>query len=111
MTFAKKEAFSSELQELAALTKVLSHPARLAILDFLAQRNQCISGDITEEIPLSRTTVSQHLQELKNAGLLKGTVSGTRVYYCLETEKLTEMKDKLHDFMEKLASSQAQCSV
>ncbi len=110
MTFSKKEAFSDEFQEIAAFTKVLSHPARLAVLDFLAQQNQCISGDITHEIPLSRTTVSQHLQELKNAGLLKGTVSGTRVYYCLETEKLKEMKDKLHAFMEKLASSEAQCS-
>jgi DNA-binding transcriptional ArsR family regulator len=111
MTFAKKEAFSTELQELAAFTKVLSHPARLAVLDFLAQQNQCISGNITDKIPLSRTTVSQHLQELKNAGLLKGTVSGTHIYYCLETEKLTEMKDPLHAYMEKLASSQAQCSI
>lgn len=111
MTFSKKEAFSTEFQELAAFTKVLSHPARLAILDFLAQQDECVSGDITSEIPLSRTTVSQHVQELKNAGLLKGTVSGTRVYYCLEIEKLKEMKDKLDAFMEKLASSQAQCSI
>ncbi|MBE0652005.1 MAG: winged helix-turn-helix transcriptional regulator [Bacteroidales bacterium] len=111
MTFSKKEAFSDEFQEIAAFTKALSHPARLAILDFLAKQNQCVSGDITDEIPLSRTTVSQHLQELKNAGLLKGTVSGTRVYYCLETEKLKEMKEKLHAFMEKLSSNQTQCSI
>lgn len=111
MTFAKIEVFSAEFQDLAAFSKVLSHPARLAVLDFLAQQNQCVSGDITEEIPLSRTTVSQHLQELKNAGLLKGTVSGTRVYYCLETEKLTEMKEKLSVFLDKLASNQAPCSI
>jgi DNA-binding transcriptional ArsR family regulator len=111
MTFSKKEVFSAEFQELAAFTKVLSHPAKLAVLDFLAQQDQCVSGDITDEIPLSRTTVSQHLQDLKNAGLLHSLVSGTRVYYCLETEKLTEMKEKLNAFMEKLSSNQAQCSV
>ena len=111
MTYAKKEVFTPELQELAAFAKVLAHPARLAILDYIAGQNQCISGDITSEIPLSRTTVSQHLQELKNAGLIHGTVSGTRVYYCLEADKILELKARMHNFMEKLASSQAQCSV
>jgi len=89
----------------------LAHPARLAILDYLAEQNQCISGDITEEIPLSRTTVSQHLQELKNAGLIKGTVSGTRVYYCLETDKILELKEQMHRFMEKLAADHPACQI
>ncbi len=111
MTYAKHEAFTADLQELANFSKALSHPARMAILNYLAEQNQCISGDITEVIPLSRTTVSQHLQELKNAGLIHGTVSGTRVYYCLETEKINELKSKMHAFMEKLAANQTQCSV
>ena len=111
MTYAKKEMFTAELQEIAAFAKVLSHPARLAILDYIAGQNQCISGDITSEIPLSRTTVSQHLQELKNAGLIHGTVSGTRIYYCLETEKILKLKARMHDFMEKLAAGQTQCSI
>ncbi len=111
MTYAKNEAFTSELQQLAAFAKMLAHPARLAILDYLAEQNQCISGDITEEIPLSRTTVSQHLQELKNAGLIKGTVSGTRIYYCLETDKILELKEQMHQFMEKLASGQSACQL
>lgn len=111
MTYAKKESFNPDLQQLASFAKVLSHPARIAILDFLAEQKQCVSGDITDEIPLSRTTVSQHLQELKNAGLVHGTVSGTRVYYCLEIEKIKELKVKMHDFMENLASNQTECSV
>ncbi len=111
MTYAKNEAFTSELQQLAAFAKTLAHPARLAILDYLAEQNQCVSGDITEEIPLSRTTVSQHLQELKNAGLIKGTVSGTRIYYCLQTDRILELKVQMHQFMEKLASGQAACQL
>ncbi len=111
MTYAKNEAFTLELQHLAAFAKTLAHPARLAILDYLSEQNQCVSGDITEEIPLSRTTVSQHLQELKNAGLIKGTVSGTRIYYCLETDKILLLKEQMHRFMEKLASGQAACQI
>ncbi len=111
MTYAKNDVFTADLQTLAAFTKVLAHPARLAILNYLAEQNQCISGDITDVIPLSRTTVSQHLQELKNAGLIHGTVSGTRVYYCLDPEKINELKTKLHAFMEKLAANHTQCSV
>ncbi len=111
MTYAKHDVFTADLQELAAFTKVLAHPARLAILDYLAEQNQCISGDITDVIPLSRTTVSQHLQELKNAGLIHGTVSGTRVYYCLESEKVNKLKTKMHAFMEKLAARHPQCAV
>jgi ArsR family transcriptional regulator len=111
MTYAKKEIFTTDLQDIAAFAKVLAHPARLAILDYIASQNQCISGDITGKIPLSRTTVSQHLQELKNAGLIHGTVSGTRVYYCLETERIQLLKARMHDFMEKIAESKAQCSI
>ena len=111
MTYAKKEAFDTELQEISAFAKVLAHPARLAILNYLAEQNQCVSGDVTGEIPLSRTTVSQHLQELKNAGLIRGTISGTRVYYCLETDKILELKEQMHGFMEKLASGQAACQL
>jgi len=111
MTYPKTESFTTELQELAAFAKVLSHPARIAILDFLAEQNQCVSGDITDEIPLSRTTVSQHLQELKNAGLVHGTITGTRIYYCLETDKIKELKAKMHAFMEKLEANQSGCKI
>ena len=111
MTYAKKEMFEEYLQQLASFTKVLSHPARMAILEYLAKQNRCISGDITGEIPLSRSTVSQHLQELKSAGLIKGTVSGTRVYYCIDTENVNKLKKEMHEFMERIATKKGSCSV
>ncbi len=111
MTYAKKEVFDAHLQLLAGFTKALSHPARMAILEYLAKQNTCISGDITEEIPLSRTTVSQHLQELKNAGLIKGTVSGTRVYYCIDKENVEKLKKEMHEFMERIATGKTSCEI
>ena len=91
MSAPKYQLFSRVLQEDAALFKALAHPARLAILDYLAETKVCMTGDITRELPLSRTTVNQHLAELKQAGLIKGEISGAKVNYCLDTEKLAEM--------------------
>ena len=85
MTYSKNHAFSTELQEIAIICKALSHPARLAILQHLSSCTSCISGDITKEIPLSRTTVSQHLQELKKANLIQGEIDGVKICYCLNT--------------------------
>lgn len=102
MTYAKKSIFTPDLQEAALLARALSHPARLAILRYLAGCNTCISGDISDEIPLSRTTVSQHLQELKKAGLIQGEVSGVRVHYCLSPEGVENLKSLLGGFMEGL---------
>jgi len=83
MTYKKTELFDQDLQQLSEIAKVMSHPARLAILRYLAKCKTCISGDISNEIPLSRTTVSQHLQELKKVGLIKGEIDGLKVNYCL----------------------------
>lgn len=83
MTYKKTDLFDDKLQKLAEIAKVMSHPARLAILQYLAKCKTCISGDISNEIPLSRTTVSQHLQELKKVGLIKGEIDGLKVNYCL----------------------------
>ncbi|MEI6575886.1 MAG: metalloregulator ArsR/SmtB family transcription factor [Bacteroidota bacterium] len=102
MTYSKKAMFSSDLQELASLAKVLSHPARLAILRYLAEKKTCISGDITQDIPLSRTTVSQHLQELKKAGLIHGEIEGIKVNYCLCSEKLPLVRKYFCDFFEEI---------
>jgi DNA-binding transcriptional ArsR family regulator len=79
----KKDVFDSELQDLARFAKVISHPARLAILKYLAETKTCISGDISDALPLSRTTVSQHLKELKNIGIIHGEIDGLKVNYCL----------------------------
>lgn len=91
---AKTNSFEPDLQELALFAKLLSHPARIAIIRLLAAQKTCISGDIANELPLSRTTVCQHLQELKNAGWIKGEISGLNVNYCLDTEKWNAVKSK-----------------
>jgi len=86
MAIHKKEEFSDTEQGLAAFAKAMSHPARIAILKVLAKRNECICGEIVEILPLAQSTVSQHLKELKNAGLIKGTVLGPRSCYCINWE-------------------------
>lgn len=79
----KKESFTQKEQALAEFAKSIAHPARIAILKVLAQRNECICGDIVDELPLAQSTVSQHLKELKNAGLIEGTIDGPRSCYCI----------------------------
>src|SRR5438067_5227651 len=83
MGLHKKEAFSRREQELSDFAKALSHPARIAILKVLAKQTECICGEIVDVLPLAQSTVSQHLKELKNAGLIEGTVDGPRSCYCI----------------------------
>jgi len=96
MTTPKLELFPKDMQESAAFFKALGHPARIAVLRYLAEMKVCMSGDITKELPLSRTTVSQHLAELKEVGLIQGEISGTRVNYCLNREKVKELEEKFN---------------
>jgi ArsR family transcriptional regulator len=102
MVISKKELFDDKLQERANLFKTLGHPARLQILQFLAQTKTCISGDISEELPLSRTTVNQHLKELKKAGLIRGHVTGVKMNYCCDYLKMAQMKTVLSGFLNEL---------
>jgi len=83
MAFNKKEEFTQREQDLANFAKAMSHPARIAILKVLAQKNECICGQIVDILPLAQSTVSQHLKELKGAGLITGTVDGPRSCYCI----------------------------
>ena len=96
----KVELFSTDLQESAAFFKALGHPARLAILKYLAETKVCISGDISNELPLSRTTVNQHLKELKELGLIVGEIEGVKVNYCLNTKKIESVRNILQAFLE-----------
>ena len=105
MVVSKTELFEEILQEQANLFKALAHPARLQILQFLAKSKNCISGDISEELPLSRTTVNQHLTELKEAGLIKGHVEGVKMKNCLDGEKVNEMKILLTSFLNEIQLS------
>ena len=100
MVIAKTELFDEALQIKASLFKALAHPARLQILHFLAETKTCISGDISDELPLSRTTVNQHLKELKEVGLIKGHVEGVKMNYCLDYQKVNEMKKLLGSFLD-----------
>ena len=109
MVVSKTELFDSVLQQRANLFKTLAHPARLQILQFLAQTKTCISGDISEELPLSRTTVNQHLKELKNAGLIRGTVEGVKTNYCLNYLKVDEMKTILSEFLNEIDVPEKYC--
>jgi DNA-binding transcriptional ArsR family regulator len=97
---AKKELFDTELQSAATVFKALGHPARLAILKYLAECKSCISGDISEELPLGRTTVNQHLKELKDLGLIRGEISGVKVNYCIDEARTREMKKKIMAFLD-----------
>ena len=96
---SKKSGFDKALVQRAKLYKALAHPARLAILTYLAEIKTCITGDIAEEIPLSRTTVNQHLRELRNAGLIRGTVEGVRTNYCLNTEAIEALRQESDQFL------------
>ncbi|MEY2652038.1 MAG: hypothetical protein RLZZ321_1131 [Bacteroidota bacterium] len=88
MGITKVESYNDQTLTLASIFKALGHPARIAILEFLAKEKKCICGDIVTELPLSQASVSRHLQELKTAGLIKGTISGTSVCYCINEEHL-----------------------
>lgn len=109
MVLAKTKLFDSDLQEAALLYKALGHPARLQILLYLAEAKVCITGDISEELPLSRTTVNQHLAELKKAGLIQGHVDGKRTNYCLNPEKVKELKKISEGFLNELVVDNFQC--
>lgn len=101
--YAKTTEFEQHQQELARLAKLLSHPARIAILEYLSGLGSCYSGDIANELPLSRTTVSQHLQELKNGGLIQGNVQGTNVCYCVNEEAFKEFHTLIQAFFLKIS--------
>ncbi|WP_310556399.1 metalloregulator ArsR/SmtB family transcription factor [Flavobacterium sp.] len=88
MGTTKSEFFSDEQNKLAILFKALSHPARVAIIAYLLKVDTCICGDIVNELPLAQPTISQHLKELKNAGIIKGKIEGNAICYCIDTKFL-----------------------
>lgn len=95
MGVTKTENFSTQQNQLATYAKALAHPARVAIIEYLLKNQTCICGDLVDELPLAQATVSQHLKELKQIGILKGEVEGTSVCYCLDEKVWNEVKDTL----------------
>mgnify|MGYP000355504498 FL=1 len=92
MGITKTESFTTQQNELAILAKAIGHPARIAIIEYLLKTDSCICGDIVNELPLAQPTVSQHLKELKNAGLIKGNIEGTAICYCINEPGFNKLK-------------------
>ncbi|MBF4490954.1 winged helix-turn-helix transcriptional regulator [Flavobacterium sp. MR2016-29] len=92
MGATKSDYFTDNQNELGNLTKALGHPARIAIIEYLLKVNTCICGDIVNELPLSQPTISQHLKELKNAGLIKGSIEGNAICYCINEAGFDKIK-------------------
>ncbi|WP_406684927.1 metalloregulator ArsR/SmtB family transcription factor [Seonamhaeicola sp. MEBiC1930] len=100
MGVTKSDKFSSQQNEIAQLAKVLGHPARVAIIEYLFKINACICGDLVNEIGLAQPTISQHLKELKNVGLIKGSIEGTSVCYCIDKTNWANMKNMISNFLD-----------
>lgn len=100
MGTTKSELFSSGENELAKYAKALAHPARIAILKILFKRKQCVCGDIVDELPLAQSTISQHLKELKAAGLIQGEVEGPSICYCINMKSWFKIRKTLFGFLD-----------
>ncbi len=101
MGATKTEHFTDDQNAIATLAKALGHPARIAIVEYLMSVDTCICGDIVDELPLAQPTVSQHLKELKTAGLIKGSVEGTSICYCIDEKAIA----KLHGYFENISAT------
>ncbi len=100
MGLTKNEIFSDQQNEIASIAKVLGHPARVSILQYLFRINTCVCRDLVDEIGLAQPTISQHLKELKQIGLIQGEIEGTRVCYCINKENWIKMKEVICQFLD-----------
>ncbi len=96
---SKTESFNARQKRLSEIAKALAHPARVAIVEFLAKQDVCICGDIVDVLPLSQATVSQHLAELKRVGLIKGEIDGPRVCYCIDRKAWNDARTLFSQFL------------
>lgn len=109
MGATKSADYKQKETDLAKYAKTLSHPARIAILNLLIKKQACICGDIVEELPLSQSTVSQHLKELKEAGIIKGEIEGNAVCYCIDEKVWSRVKLQMNLFFEQLKGAPSSC--
>jgi len=100
MGLTKTEKFTDQQNKIAQFAKAFAHPARVAILQKLFNINSCICGDLVNEIGLAQPTISQHLKELKNLGLIKGSIEGTSVCYCIDLDNWSDMKELIALFLD-----------
>lgn len=102
MGITKTELFTDNQNKIATLLKAMAHPARVAIIEYLMKANKCICGDIVNELPLAQPTISQHLKELKQAGLIQGSIEGNTICYCIDEKTIEEIHSYFNDLIEKL---------
>ena len=109
MGLTKSEIFTDRQNKIARIAKVLGHPARIAILEYLFKIDSCICGDLVNEIGLAQPTISQHLKELKSVNIIQGTIEGTSVCYCIDKENLQDTQETLHQFLSLSSSTDHTC--
>ncbi len=110
MGVTKTDHYNSRQNRMSVIAKALGHPARIAILEFLFKAKKCICGDIVNALPLAQPTISQHLRELKTAGIIKGDIEGTAICYCIEPKVMTELSEYLLGFAEGMHCEGDDCS-
>ena len=108
MGITKTEGFTSKTTKMAEVFKAIGHPARLAIMEYLAKTSSCICNDIVDELPLAQPTISRHLSELKKVGLIKGTIEGKNICYCI-SEQGWEIMKKFVDSLTKTIANTNKC--
>lgn len=109
MGATKTEHFTDKQNAIAAIAKALGHPARIAIVEYLIKVDACICGDIVNELPLAQPTVSQHLKELKNAGLIKGNIEGNAICYCIDEKAIEILQSYFTNISTKLTDKKNKC--
>ncbi|WP_113635742.1 ArsR/SmtB family transcription factor [Nubsella zeaxanthinifaciens] len=102
MGTTKTEIFNEQQNRLASVLKALAHPARIAILQYIVKQNSCICNDLVDELGLAQATISQHLKELKNIGIIKGNIEGTSICYCIDSQKWNQIKLELDLFLKEV---------
>ena len=109
MGTTKTEHFTEKQNSMAAILKALGHPARVAIVEYLLSVDTCICGDIVNELPLAQPTISQHLKELKNAGIIKGSVEGNAVCYCIDEKTIEKLQKYFLTISAKIEKKKSKC--
>lgn len=109
MGITKTAAFTKAHNRIAVLLKAMAHPARVAIIDYLLQVDTCICGDIVNELPLAQATVSQHLKALKSAGLIKGTIEGNAICYCIDETSIADLRHYFAQIYSSLETKRKNC--
>lgn len=109
MGITKTNGFAAKITDMAAVFKAIGHPARLSIIELLAQRPSCICNDIVGEIPLAQPTISRHLAELKKVGLIEGSIKGKNICYCINVQRWAEIKELVLGLSTQLSNTEKCC--